>query len=313
MHAPQGHPAPLRLCLVDMNNGVPNQAIRCFHVLVERFFGLVRRHNPDLCASVAHVQPRNLGEVPPADCDLYLCTGGPGSPFDGYDQPWCTGFRRLLDGLVEEDLHRDCAGDAMGRGALLLCHSFELAVLHFGVAQMVPRPTRKFGVMPVYPTEEGQRSPLLARFGDRLFVWEHRNWQAVALDEPRLHALGGELWARESRDGRSKGEGLMAFRFAPLIEGVQFHPEADRHGALSWLLRPEQAAAAHAAYGEEMYRRMLRTLDDPERLARTFALLIPGWLVRRFNALAPARGWRPLPPPVYDAEAARQAFFGPET
>lgn len=63
------------------------------------------------------------------------------------------------------------------------------------------------------------------------------------------------------------------------------------------------AAAVIEAFGEVTYRRMLKTLDDPQRLARTYALLIPGWLVRSFNALAPARGWNPLPEPHHDAAA----------
>ena len=67
------------------------------------------------------------------------------------------------------------------------------------------------------------------------------------------------------------------------------------------------AAKVVEAYGELTYRRMLTTLDDPMRLARTFALLIPGWLARRFNALAPSRGWNPVEPPVWD-EAAQAAF-----
>ena len=36
---------------------------------------------------------------------------------------------------------------------------------------------------------------------------------------------------------------------------------------------------------------------NPERLAKTFALVIPGWLTYRFNELAPSRDWKPLTPP----------------
>ena len=43
---------------------------------------------------------------------------------------------------------------------------------------------------------------------------------------------------------------------------------------------------------------MMRTLADPTRLARTFALLIPGWLTDRFNRLAAVRGLHPIPPPM---------------
>jgi GMP synthase-like glutamine amidotransferase len=296
--------SPLRICLVDMNNGVENQGIRCFRGIIAQFAERVAAANPDLPVELTHVQPRNLGEVPPEEGDLYLSSGGPGSPFDGYDEPWCTGFRKFVDGLVRESTGN---GHAARRAMFVVCHSYELMVQHLGVARMEPRPARKFGVMPVYMTEAGMASPLLAAFGDRLFAFEHRSWQAVGLDDARLAELRGELWARESRDGVTKGEGLLSFRFAPNIEGTLFHPEADRAGALAWIARPDQAQAVIATYGELTYVRMLKTLDDPTRLARTYALLIPGWLSRWFNALAPERGWSPVTPPRYD-ESTREAF-----
>jgi GMP synthase-like glutamine amidotransferase len=283
---------PLHLCLVDMNNGVPNEATRCFKELLGAFTRRAEGANPGLRVRLTHVQPRNLGESIPADADLVVSSGGPGSPADGYGDPWCTAYRRFLDRVV--DTH---AGSGSTPAALLVCFSFEVAIQHFGFAQMQPRATRKFGVMPVYTTPAGARSPLLGAFGDRFFAWEHREWEAVGLDEARLAQLGGELWAVESRpDGSSpwKGDGLLAFRFGPGVEGTQFHPEADRDGALAWIRRPEQAAACVAAYGQLTYERMLASLDDPERLARTFAALIPGWLDRAFDALAPRCGYATL-------------------
>jgi GMP synthase-like glutamine amidotransferase len=282
----------LHLCLVDMNNGVPNEATRCFRTILERFTARARAVNPTLDVRFTHVQPRNLGEAPPPDVDLVLSSGGPGSPFDGYDEPWCTGYRRFLDSVV--DAHVRGKGEP---SALVVCHSFEIAIEHFGFARMAKRASRKFGLMPVYTTPEGARAPLLEPFGDRLFVWEHRDWEAVGLDHAKLAALGGELWAVESRpDGSSpwKGDGLLAFRFAPGVEGTQFHPEADRDGALAWIQRPEQATACIEAYGELTYQRMLASLDNPERLARTFEVLIPGWLDRAFDGLAARRGYKTI-------------------
>jgi len=90
---------------------------------------------------------------------------------------------------------------------------------------------------------------------------------------------------------------------APGIEAVQFHPEADRAGVIAWVRRPDQAAAFREAYGDETYERMLKTLDDPTRLARTFSMLIPGWMVRKFNAMAADRGWREVGQPVQDMAA----------
>jgi hypothetical protein len=89
-------------------------------------------------------------------------------------------------------------------------------------------------------------------------------------------------------------------RFGPGIDGTQFHPEADKPGVMSWIERPEHKVAVENAYGATLYDRMIKSLNNPERLAKTFALLIPGWLTHRFNEVAPAKGWKPLEAPVQD-------------
>lgn len=285
----------LRLCLVDMNNGVANQATRCFRRLFDQFAQRVRVANPNLEINFKHVQPRNLGELPDLSHDLVLSSGGPGSPFDGYEDPWCVGYRKYIDSVVEANL----TGRADAPGLFTVCHSFEIAVTHFKVAEMTKREKLKFAIFPTYVTPAGMRSYVFDRFGDRLFVWEHRSWQAVNLDEKRLRELGGELLATESRPGRNnnKGPGLLGFHFAPGVDGTQFHPEADRPGVMAWINRPEHAADVRDAYGNSLYERMIKTLSDPTRLARTYALLIPGWLAYRFNRIADARGLRPIGPP----------------
>jgi len=301
-----GRTRPLRIGLIDMNNGVANQAIRSFRSIITAFGERVRARNPGLSVTTSHVQPRNLGEAPPADCDLYLSTGGPDAPVDGFKEHWVTGVRTFFDRIVDGQLQHGSSAPA----AFAVCYSFEIAVMHFGFAEMIPR-ERKFGIMPVYPTEEGLAHPMFAPFGDRLFVWEHRSWQAVGLDEKRLKELGGKLLARESRDGHSKGHGLMAFQFARGFEGTIFHPEADRPGVLNWLERPEQAKAVIETYGELIYKRMSKTIDDPTRLARTYALLLPGWLARSFNAMAQEHDWAPVEMPTYDAALGLDAFGRP--
>jgi homoserine O-succinyltransferase/O-acetyltransferase len=286
---------PLRLSLVDMNNGVPNEAVRCFRRLLDAFAARVRAANPRLSVGLEHVQPRNLGELPSPKADLILSSGGPGSPHDGWDEPWCTGFRGFLDSILERTAqHPETAPQAF-----VVCHSFEIAIQHFRFAEMTRRHDLKFAIFPAYLTEEGEKTDYLKPFGERLFVWEHRRFQAVGLDAARLRAQGGALLARESRPGQTdKGEAILGLRFGPGLEGTQFHPEADRPGVLAWIHRPEHTAALRDAYGNSLLERMMKTLDDPGRLARTYALLIPGWLTSRFNRLAAERGLRPISPPV---------------
>jgi GMP synthase-like glutamine amidotransferase len=286
------------MCLVDMNNGVANEATRCFRRLFDAFSQKVKQVNPGLETQLRHVQPRNLGELPESNVDLVLSSGGPGAPFDGYDDPWATGYRSFLDGVVERNL-----ADPVGATKVFaVCHSFELAVLHFGVATMQKRATTKFGPMPAYLTPDGEHHIVFEGFGDRLFAFEHRNYEAVDLNERRLAELGGKLLATESRPGRDdKGRAALALEFAPGLVGTQFHPEADRPGVLAWIMRPEMAKAFKDAYGDELYERMMKSLGDPTRLAKTFALIIPGWLTRSFNAMAPSRGLKLLDLPQQDA------------
>ncbi|APR77765.1 Hypothetical protein A7982_03112 [Minicystis rosea] len=300
---------PLRICIVDMNNAHVNQAMRCLRGLVSNFFDEVRKHNPDLVCEKVEVSPRDTNDPVPLDCDLYLSTGGPGSPFDGDGQPWVADYGRFCEGVLDAA----AKGGADQRALFAICYSFEMVVRHLDIARIAPRAERKFGVMPIYTTSEGQKHPLLSAFGDRLFAFEHRNWEAIDLNESRLNALGGKLLARESRDGVSKGRAILALDAGPGIETVQFHPEADRPGVMNWVARPEQAAAFKATYGEETYQAMLRTLENPRRLARTYALVIPGWLNRRFNMLAPSRGYAPVDPPSEDVTSAFQAASVPIT
>jgi GMP synthase-like glutamine amidotransferase len=291
---------PIRVCIVDMNNGHVNQAMRCLRGIVAQFFERVRRHNPDLPCELGEVSPRNTPDPVPDNYDLYLSSGGPGSPYDGDGTQWVMDYGRFVDGVMESSV----TGGGAQRSLFAICYSFEMVVRHLNIAAVVPRVDRKFGVMPVYMTPEGQEHPLLKPFGDRLFAFEHRNWEAVDLDTRKLATLGGKLLALESRDGVSKGRAILGLDVGPGVESVQFHPEADRPGVMNWISRPEQAAAFKATYGEVTYQAMLRTLDDPKRLARTYALVIPGWLARKFNEIAIFRDYIELPPPSEDVSAA---------
>jgi GMP synthase-like glutamine amidotransferase len=296
---PKSHRS-LRVCIVDMNDGHVNQAMRCLRGLVDQFFHRVELNNPEVACSVSEVSPRDTDDLIPRDADLYLASGGPGSPFDGDGMAWSRDFADFASGVAESASR----GGENQRAVFGVCYSFELLVRHFGVATIAPRTDRKFGVMPIYTTVEGQDHPLLRAFGDRLFAFEHRNWEAIDVNAATLRSLGGRVLARESRDGTSKGRAILGIDIAPGVEAVQFHPEADRAGVVNWVARPEQAAAFKATYGESTYRAMLRTLDDPQRLARTYALVIPGWLSRKFNVLARHRGYTELEPPPENAAFA---------
>jgi GMP synthase-like glutamine amidotransferase len=285
-------PPPLKVCFIDMNAGVENQAIRCLQSVIARFEAELRESNPTLPIDVVTVSPRDTLTPIPRGHDLYIASGGPGSPLEGLGTPWYDDFRRLTDGLLEA--HDRDPRDAASMFAI--CYSYELMAMHLDIAEVVQRDGRKFGVMPIYTTTAGRHHPLLAPFGDRLFAFEHRNWEVVNMDETRLALMNGAVLARESREGRDdKGLAVLAFNVGEAVETVQFHPEADLAGIFNWIDRPEQATAFKESYGDHTFERMLKTISNPERVARVHHEVIPGWMRRRFNAICAARGWDAMP------------------
>ena len=285
-----------------MNNGVTNEAIRCFR----RLFDGVRRPGaggqPQAVQSTwSTSSPGTSASCPSHQVDLVLSSGGPGSPHDGWEQRWCTGYRHFLDWMMDAAVHRPDAPPA----GFLVCHSYEIAVQHFALRPDGHRGEPQVRDLPgLRHGGRAGRPPFLAPFDDRLFIWEHRHWQAVEMDA----AQGGPAWAercwqaRAARAGTTRARRCWPSGFGPGLDGTQFHPEADRAGVLAWIDRPEHASALRDAYGHSLYDRMMRTLADPTRLARTFALLLPGWLTERFNRLAAVRGLHPIPPPVQSME-----------
>ena len=198
-------------------------------------------------------------------------------------------------------MHRPDAPPA----AFLVCHSYEIAVQHFALRPHAPSGRPQVRDLPGLPHRpRDARQAFLAPFDDRLFIWEHRHWQAVEMDAQRVAEQGGALLATESRPGESR-QGRRAARL-PVRPRPGRHPvpPRGRPGRRPGLDRPPRACLGASG----RLRALPLRPDDadprptPTRLARTFALLIPGWLTDRFNRLAAARGLHPIPPPVQSME-----------
>ena len=135
---------PLRICIVDMNNAHVNQAMRCLRGLVSNFVDHVHLQNPDLVCEKVEVSPRDTNDPVPRDCDLYLSTGGPGSPFDGDGSAWSDDYGHFCDHVAESS-----ARGGQGRqGLFAICYSFEMVLRHFDLAHIGPRAERTTLPMP---------------------------------------------------------------------------------------------------------------------------------------------------------------------
>ena len=73
----------LKVAVIDMNNGAPNQGIRGIQEILSRF---KNENNIDLSFDIFDL--RQKGEIPGIGYDAYISSGGPGSPIESKGEQW---------------------------------------------------------------------------------------------------------------------------------------------------------------------------------------------------------------------------------
>ena len=267
----------LKIAILDMYAGAPNEGMRCIYQLIDRTQLTLNQE-----ISVAVFDVRRTAQVPDLSYDIYISSGGPGSPLpttEAWESPYFAWLSQLFAWNQQ---------NARKKHVLLICHSFQLACRHLGVGALSKRKSTSFGVMPVHKTEAGIADPLLAGLEEPFFVVDSRDYQVTLPHFGRLIELGAEVVCLEkSRPHVPLDRALMAIRFTPEIFGTQFHPEADGDGMLRYLLTAEKKAQVIANHSEAKYHEMVAMLRDPDTIERTESVIIPTFLRRAAQTLQP--------------------------
>jgi GMP synthase-like glutamine amidotransferase len=254
----------IRLAILDLYDGTPNQGMRCIHELATAF-------GPELEHEVFDV--RGYGQVPGLDFDVYISSGGPGDPRKSGAE-WEAAYYEWLDQVWAWN-----QTEPVKKSVLFICHSFQMAVEHFGLAEVCPRHTMSFGTFPVHLTPAGQQDPLFVDLPTPFWVADFRRFQVIQPDEQKIEAFGAKVLAREKiRPHVPLERAIMAIRFSPELLGVQFHPEADPEGMYTHFSTPEIKAEVILEHGEEKWEKMIHDLSDNEKLHLTHDTVIPGFL-----------------------------------
>jgi homoserine O-succinyltransferase/O-acetyltransferase len=262
---------PVRVALLNLYQGQPNQGIRCIRELLSGA-GL-SFDEFDVRGPAQH--------VPDLSYDIYISSGGPGSPFDGVDQPWEAEYFQLLDSVWSHNLNSDDK-----KFFLAICHSFQLMCIHFDLADVVPRKSGSFGILPVHHTEAGLADPLLGLLPDPFYGADFREWQVTQPRHDSIQSLGATLLAIEKdRPHVPLERAVMAMRISPEILGTQFHPEADPEGMLAHFSKPEQKDVILEKHGDQKYADILHRLSDPDYLWKTHNTFIPAFLANAVQVI----------------------------
>lgn len=270
----------IKVAVIDMNNGVTNQGMRGIQEVLLRY---QKEMSVELSYDVFDL--RQKGEIPGIGYDIYISSGGPGSPFDGEGQKWENDFFALLDDIDAFNT----TNEHQKKHAFLICHSFQMACRKFSVGKVIRRRSTAFGIFPIYLTEEGEDEMVFNGLPNPFYTVDSRDWQVINPEDVFFPNTEAQVLALEKERPHVDLERcVMAVRFTKEIIGTQFHPEADPVGMKQYLLQEDKKKAIIENHGEEKYLDMLDSVDDPNRITLTRSVILPNFLNEALNALQEA-------------------------
>ena len=270
----------LKVAVIDMNNGAPNQGMRGIQEILSRF-----RHENNINLTFDIFDLRQKGEIPGIDYDAYISSGGPGSPLESKGEKWENDFFNLLDEIEAFN----ASSDEQKKYAFLICHSYQLACRKFGLGNVTERRSNAFGIFPITLTEDGEQDEIFDGITNPFFSVDSRDWQVIEPDFAAFETKKAKLLAIEKERKHVDLERcMMSIRFSDEIIGTQFHPEADPVGMKMYLLQEERKQAIIGLHGEQKYLDMLNSLDDPARIVLTQRVILPNFLNKAIGNLQEA-------------------------
>ena len=261
----------LRIAILDLYEGQPNQGMRCLRQLISEWSQVqgVETHTEEF-------DVRLRDAVPDLSFDIYISSGGPGSPLDSEGSSWETAYFSWLSKI--EQWNND-PSKTNKKFVFFICHSFQLVCRHYRIGNLSKRKSTAFGVFPVHVTLEGQQDPVFAGLKDPFYVVDSRDYQVTTPAFETLHSMGAKILCIEKyRPHVPYEQALMGIRFNPYMVGTQFHPEADAIGMSMYLQTEEKKQTVIENHGEEKWRSMVTHLNDPDKIMWTYAHLIPNFL-----------------------------------
>ena len=260
----------IRVALLDLYEGVANEGMRCLRTLIQEWSVL-----HEIPIFVEEFDVRLQHQLPGLNFDVYISSGGPGSPLASDQEPWENNYFKWVQQLVNYNQ----TGSGLPKHVLFICHSFQLACRFFEVGNVCKRKSTAFGIFPIHMLESGISEPVFAGLSDPFYGVDSRDYQVIEPDYTKIRELGATILAIEKNRPHVPYErAIMAMRFNEWFIGTQFHPEADAVGMQMYLQRSDKKATIIENHGEAKWQSMVEHLQDPDKILWTYQHVVPNFL-----------------------------------
>ena len=259
----------IRVAILDLYQGMANEGMRCIRDILKLF---ADKNKIEVVWDEFEVRLKN--EVPDMSYDIFISTGGPGSPLDSEGSEWEIAYFNWLKEVIEWNTTLKPK-----KYTFLICHSFQLACRYFEIGNVCKRKSTAFGVFPIHLLNDGKNEPVFEGMKDPFYAVDSRDYQVIQPNAETFWKTPATVLAIEKdRPHVPLERAIMAVRFNKYMIGTQFHPEADAVGMSMYLQTEEKKQTVIENYGEEKWRSMIDQLNDPDKIMMTNAHLLPNFL-----------------------------------
>ena len=268
----------IRFAILDLNDGHPNQGMRCIDEVVHRW-----AEEKDVAIIYDVFDVRQKDELPDMSYDIYISSGGPGDPLSTRFDDWDINWNKWLDGI---NRWNNNPAHLQKKFVFLICHSFQLACRYYNAGLVCKRRSTSFGTFPIHVLPEAKLDPVFKNLKNPFYAVDSRDFQLIQPNHDLLHKMGAYITCIEKERPHVPYErAVMGIRFSPYIFGTQFHPEADSSGMLKHFQSVDKRETVIKNHGEEKLKNMIEHLDDPNKIMWTNINFIPNFLNEAYDHL----------------------------
>jgi GMP synthase-like glutamine amidotransferase len=269
---------PIRIAVLDLYDGVANQGMRGIRETLQRFY-----KNQAIEISWDEFNVRQKNEIPDSSYDIFISSGGPGSPLETKDSNWEAGYFKWLQQVEQWNKEEK---NTQKKHVFFICHSFQLACRYFKIGNLCKRKSTAFGIFPVHLLSNGKDEAVFNKMLDPFYAVDSRDYQVIEPDHQQIQSIGASILAIEKERPQVLLErAIMAIRFNEYMIGTQFHPEADASGMSLYLQTDEKKKTVIENYGLQKWEQMITHLNDPDKISFTYSHILPNFLSIASNQL----------------------------
>ena len=262
----------IRVAILDLYEGVENQGMRCIREILNQYSD----HN-NLDISWDEFDVRQQHQVPDMSYDIFISSGGPGSPLESAGSDW----EKVYFGWLQQVMRwNNNEAHQQKKHVFFICHSYQLACRHFHIGEVCKRKSTSFGVFPIHLLHDGKKEIVFDKMTDPFYAVDSRDFQVIQPNHNMLHQMGATILAieKERPHVHHYERAIMAIRFNQYMVGTQFHPEADATGMSMHLQKEDKKKTVIENYGEAKWASMMEQLNDPDKIMYTYSHILPNFL-----------------------------------